>query len=151
MLLRDTNSSLECSWFATSSMYLSHSCKSGAMLPIICQNQPLGQVGMYSQLANSCAMVFLNWEAMQNLLLDAATFIPFIIKKTNRGNYSQYVVHRKGNFSFLTFFSLFKWKPISSLSQPYIYWYFLYQKCSLFLPSHVISILIYFFCIRKNV
>ncbi|KAL9419177.1 hypothetical protein AB3S75_037019 [Citrus x aurantiifolia] len=60
MLLRDTNSSLECSWFATSSMYLSHSCKSGAMLPIIFQKQPLGQVGMYSQLANSCTMVFLN-------------------------------------------------------------------------------------------
>ncbi|KAH9762298.1 proline-rich receptor-like protein kinase PERK1 [Citrus sinensis] len=60
MLLRDTDSSLDCSWFATTSMYLSHSCKSGARLPIICQKQPLGQIGMYSQLANSCTVVFLN-------------------------------------------------------------------------------------------
>lgn len=60
MLSRDTDSSLECSCFATTSMYLSHSCKYGARLPIICQKQSLGQLGIYGQLANSCTVVFLN-------------------------------------------------------------------------------------------
>lgn len=59
MFLRDADSSLECSWLATTSMYLSHTCKSGARLPIICRKQSQGQLGLYGQLANSCTVVFL--------------------------------------------------------------------------------------------
>ncbi|KAK3212933.1 hypothetical protein Dsin_017639 [Dipteronia sinensis] len=60
IVLRDTDSSLECSWLTTTSMYLSHTCKSGARFPTICQKQSQGQLGMYGHLAQSCTVVFLN-------------------------------------------------------------------------------------------
>lgn len=60
MMLRDAELSMECSWLAAKSMYLSQNCKFGARLPIICQKQSQGQHGMYGQLAQSCIAVFLN-------------------------------------------------------------------------------------------
>ena len=60
MVLRDADFPVECSWLATGSMSLSHSCKFGLRLPIICRKQSQAQHGMYGQLAQSCTAVFLN-------------------------------------------------------------------------------------------
>lgn len=58
MALRDTDFSLDGSWTAAKPIYITH--KFGARLPIICQKQSQGQVGMYGQIAHSCTVVFLN-------------------------------------------------------------------------------------------
>ncbi|KAJ0031979.1 hypothetical protein Pint_12791 [Pistacia integerrima] len=58
-MFKDSDLSSECSWLATTSMYLSHTCKSVARLPIICRRQYHGQFGMCGQLAHSCT-AFLN-------------------------------------------------------------------------------------------
>ncbi|XWS26310.1 hypothetical protein CRYUN_Cryun26dG0021100 [Craigia yunnanensis] len=60
MVLRDADFPLDCSWFATKSMYLPLGCKFGARYPIVCRKQCQGQLGMYGQLTHSCTVVFLN-------------------------------------------------------------------------------------------
>lgn len=60
MMMRDGDFSLEVSSLAAKSMNLSHTCKFGERLPIICQKQSGGQLGVYGQFALSCTAVFLN-------------------------------------------------------------------------------------------
>lgn len=60
MMMRDGDSSLEVSSLGAKPMNLSQTCKFGERLPIICQKQSRGQLGMYGQLAQSCTVVFFN-------------------------------------------------------------------------------------------
>lgn len=59
VLLRDVDSSLECSWLATKSIYQSRICKFGERFPIISRKQPQAQIGMYSHFTRSCSLVTL--------------------------------------------------------------------------------------------
>ena len=58
MVLREDGFPVECSWLATRNMSLSHSCKFGSRLPVICLKHSL--VCMAS--LQSCTAVFLNWR-----------------------------------------------------------------------------------------
>lgn len=55
---RDTDNSVDSSWFATKTLLHSHTCKFGGRMPIICK-QSHGQMGLYSNLAHSSTVIFL--------------------------------------------------------------------------------------------